>query len=409
MRYNKFMKKFLCLATAAIISCSAVGLSSCKEDKQPESPRYFMPVASYSQYKSSGSEMAEGYGYVMGTDVFLRIAEKDNFATEERYNAFVTLWGEVTQMLTEVDDSISVNVESSCISRFNAAAAGEKVLINKTAYQILTLAQKVYEDTDGYFNPAVYQSVRLYGFDTATVKKPDALPDEESVQAFKVLSESFSQLTLIEEDGRYYATKPETTVKVDGVTHSLKLDLGGIGKGWCADMANLMIEQAGFNYGYFNFSSSTMALKAHTTSEGNNYIIRSRDPRSSGEYAKFLTRDSNLSTSGDYEQAYMFDGVRYCHIINPLTGSPIQTGVASVTVVGGSAAEDDALTTALAAMGKQKAVEYINNNLTDRLVIMLVFEEGQGKIITNQPERVTVVNTAYTLGNMVSDGKIILS
>lgn len=404
------MKKFLCVATAAIICCSALSLSACKEEDQ-KAASYFMPVASYSQYKSSGSTMAQGYGYVMGTDAFLNIADADNFAEEERYNDFLSLWEGVRQVLTEVENSISVTIPTSCISRFNAAPAGSSVEIDETAYKILSLAKTVYLATDGYFNPAVYQSVRAYGFGTTQVHKPETLPKQETVEQYKILSESFAELSLTAQAGKYYAVKPATTVKVDGVTQSLMLDLGGIGKGWCADRVNELIDEAGFEYGNFYLGSSTVAIKSHPTSNENKYTITIGDPRSEERkaYAKFRTKNVNLSTSGDNEQSYIVDGVRYCHIINPTTGSPIQTGVASVTIVGGSAAEGDALTTALSAMGKQKAVEFINNNLSDKLVLMLVFEGGQGKVVTNQPDGVTVLNEAYVAGNTVEEGKIVLN
>lgn len=407
MGYNKFMKRKTYLAISAILCCSSLCLASCNKGQTQGS--YFLPIASYSQYKSSGSEMAEGYGYVMGTDAILRIADKDNFATEARYNEFSSLWEEVKGVLISVENSISTTIETSCIYKFNQAEAGATVELDQTAYEILTLAKTVYNQTEGYFNPAVYQSVRLFGFGSAQVKKPDKLPDGNTVQAYKTLSDSFADLTLSQTDGKYYATKPTTTVKVDGTTHSLKLDLGGIGKGWCADKINELIDKSGFKYGYFNFGSSTMAVKSHSTSDGNFYTLGVTDPRADDAYAKFKIKDKCLSTSGDYEQYYEIDGVRYCHIIDPTTGSPIQTGIASVTVVGGSAAEDDALTTALSAMGKQKAVEYINNNLSERVVLMVVFEDGQGKIITNRPDDITVVNEAYVVGNRVENGKIVLN
>lgn len=404
---NKKLTTICAVSLSAVILCG--GLSSCKSGQTPESGSYFMPIASYSEYILSGSAMAEGYGYVMGTNAILRIADEDNFATEARYSAFSNLWEEVKGVLTAVENSVSATIKTSCIYRFNEADAGATVEIDQTAYEILTLAKTVYEQTEGYFNPAVYQSVRLYGFGTAQIEKPDKLPDDNTVQAYKTLSESFANLTLTQTDGKYFAVKPLTTVTVDGATHSLKLDLGGIGKGWCADKIDELIDQSGFKYGYFTFGSSTIAVKSHTTSEGNNYTLGVTDPRSNGSYAKFKIKDKCLSTSGDYEQYYEVEGTRYCHIIDPKTGSPIQTGVASVTIVGGSAAEDDALTTALSAMGKQKAVEYINQNLLDRLVIMLIFEEGQGKIICNRPDEITVVNTAYVVGNTVEDGKIVLN
>ena len=77
----------------------------------------------------------------------------------------------------------------------------------------------------------------------------------------------------------------------------------------------------------------------------------------------------SVSTSGDNAQYYMIDGVRYCHVINPKTGKPVQTGVMSATILGGSAAEDDAYTTAIMAMGRDKAAEFVKTKLTDRRVV----------------------------------------
>ena len=64
--------------------------------------------------------------------------------------------------------------------------------------------------------------------------------------------------------------------------------------------------------------------------------------------------------------------MRYCHIIDPTTGKPVQSGIMSVTIIGGGAAEDDALTTAIMCMGKDKAIKFIEEKLTDRRVVFTV-------------------------------------
>lgn len=394
------MKKLLSAVAAAVIFCFGFAFSSCKDDSAAVADYYFYPVNSYEEHISSGSTAAEGRGYAMGTDVILRIADADNFADEGTYEKFKELWNDIRQMLIEVNSAVSATLSTSCVSAFNAADAGEKVRINKTAYDIISLAQSVYEAMDGYFNPAVYHSLQLYGFDSGVVKKPSALPDAASVAAFKTLADSFADLSLTEEDGSYYALKPATTVTVGGREYSLALDLGGIGKGWCADRADELIEAYGFEYGWFYFGSSTMAVKKYysSTETDDFYKIMLRDPRGNmtDYYAQLPVKDSSLSSSGDYMLYYEYGGVRYCHIIDPKTGSPIQTGVATVTIIGGSAAEDDALTTALSAMGRQKAEEYIAQNLSDRLVVMLVIEDGEGVIVSNCKDMFTVINQNYS-------------
>lgn len=407
MGYNNRMKKALKLFAAATALLSLVGLSAC--NSQSDSGAYFYPVASYKEYKASGSQMAIGSGYAMATTASLKLTDENNFESETAYSSFVELWDKAKGVMLDVENSISTTVTSSCIYKFNEAAAGARVELNQTAYEIVMLAQSVYAQTEGYYNPAVYQSVQLYGFGQTGVTKPSKLPNEQTLQALKSLYCEFGNLKLEEVDGKYYATKPQKTVTVDGTEHCLKLDLGGIGKGYCADKINELIDKSGFKYGYFDFGSSTMAIKKHSA-ENQSYKLTFKDPRSyGGYYARVEVNDACLSTSGDYERYYEVDGVRYCHIIDPFSGSPVQTGIASVTVVGGSAAEDDALTTALAAMGVKKAVEYIDKNLSDRLVVMVVFNDGEGKIITNRTEDITVLNGAYSVGNSVIDGKIVLN
>ncbi len=313
---------------------------------------------------------------------------------------FEALANEVSAFLYAADSSLSVSVSTSYVSKFNNAAAGETVEIDEITYEVLSLAQEVYAETDGYFNPAVYYSKNIYGFaarPAGGVPVP-TLPEEKYVTAFKELAEHFSEVEISSSDGTYYATKPDFTAEIEGdnVVYPLALDLGGIAKGWCVDKVNGMLEAAGVEYGYFNFGESSMGVKAYAGGDGN-YSVAAGDPRGSGSYAAFKIKNANLSTSGDNRQYYEIDGTRYCHIINPQTGSPIQTGVATVTIVGGSAGRSDALTTALAAMGRERAVEFIKANLTDGKVIMLVFEDGVGKVVTNAPDYFEIINKNYEI------------
>lgn len=66
-----------------------------------------------------------------------------------------------------------------------------------------------------------------------------------------------------------------------------------------------------------------------------------------------------ISTSGDYERYYEVDGVRYHHIIDPFTGAPADSGLASVTVICSDGALGDALATAIMAAGAERGKEWI--------------------------------------------------
>lgn len=353
----------------------------------------------------------------MSTSADLLVSAKD-FSQEK----FDGLAQSVENFLAATEKSLSLGKKNSCIYKFNRAAAGERVEIDQTAYAVLSEAMAVYELTDGYYNPGVWHSANAYRFAVCTAEDSDefpyrqgvfSLPEEKYVTAFQTLSQSFAQVELSQSDGKYYATKPLSTVKVEGdeTEYNLRIDLGGIGKGWCADKIYKMMREAGAEYGYFNFGTSSIGIAKYAGNASGDYTVSARDPRGAygAHYMSVNAQNITLSTSGDNEQYYEVDGVRYCHIIDPTTGAPIRTGVASVTVLGEDGARCDAYTTALASMGKERAVRFINENLTDCKVIMLIMDGGKGEIITNCPEEVTVRNKNYKICNQVKDGNIVLN
>lgn len=391
--YNNSMKKSF-FALLSLVPC-AIALAGCNTKQQPQSHyKQIYSMNTYAELVVAGSEMSE--------------------------EDFESLADRVQTFLTETENSLSATMTGSYIYNFNIADAGATVEIDKTAYDVLSVSKQIYEKTEGYFNPAVWYCEDLYRFIAPHEKMPYdregfsdgafTLPDEKYVTAFQQLSTYCDGVALSQLNGKYYATKPVETVKVEGDEreYSLRLDPGGIAKGWCADKVNEMLDEAGVKCGYFNFGTSSMAVKKYAFSDAGDYTISARDPRGAGNYASFKLQNATLSTSGDYLLFRLIDGERYCHIINPYTGAPIRTGIASVTVAGGSAVENDALTTALSAMGKEKAVQYINDNLSDRKVIMLI-EDGEGcGIITNCPDDTDVKNSDYKILNTVKNGKIVL-
>jgi thiamine biosynthesis lipoprotein ApbE len=259
-----------------------------------------------------------------------------------------------------------------------------------------------------------------------------SVPTAEAVETFRTLGEHFGEVELSQENGKYYATKPQGAyVEWQGKTYSMAIDLGGIGKGYAADVVKQKTIDAGFDYGYFVFGGSSLSFLNAVPQDDNgftkNYNLTLTDPRGNTllgtSYFSVTASMEGASTSGDYEQFVEKDGVRYCHIINPFTGRPIRTGVdsqtgtatyaagiCSATIVGGSAAEDDALTTALSVMSKEKAIAFINEKLTDRRVIFTYeTDSGAMEIYTNIPQgEFTLTNQAYTVkGFGDGNGKIV--
>lgn len=353
------------------------------------------------QYTSKGN-----YFYAMNAEATLVVSDEFTAEKQQKFNA---LCDDISSKLYALESSLSSSDKNSSIAKFNEAEAGDEVPIDYTAYKVLTLAKSVYELTDGYYNPAVYYSVQAYGFnDAAITGQPSAerIPSDSLIAKYNALSAHFGEIELKEENGKYYAVKPDATVEIGGVEYSMKIDLGGIGKGYAVDEINAIIDGYGFKYGYLSFGASSILFKEHYAY--GDYTLGFINPRSgpfiSDDYIQTKIKNERVSSSGDYEQYFLYDsdgdGVneRYCHVFDPTTGKPVQTGIMSATVIGGTAAEDDALTTAIMAMGKERAIAFINEKLSDRKVVFTYDDNGSYEIITNMPDsEYTVLNNEFSV------------
>ena len=425
MQYNISMIKkvftaFAAALAAGLIFTSAVAAAPYSEENTPaEGTEQTEEAQSSSQVNS----YARTYTGIFGTDAYLRIylpidiSDEELAQSTEQANA---LHEEIKALLTSLDSSMNIANENSYISQFNSAEAGSEIEIDYHTYQVLSIAIKMFEETDGYYNPGVYYSVDLYGFGVRSNNEarpydredPSVeLPDNEYVTAFQQLGESFAEVSTYQRDGKYYVYKPEKTVTVEGRTYSLAMDLGGIGKGYAIDLVDGLIDEAGFEYGYFNFGSSSQAINGSLSDDGM-FELSFQNPRKFLGAGYLTTRTANvsISTSGDYILSYTIDGTRYSHIINPKTGAPIRTGIATATVLDGregegiySAAEADARTTALCAMGVEKATEYMNELTEKGIKVAFLHENGIGwlNFYTNMEDGTYTLNIQNELPSWV--------
>lgn len=328
---------------------------------------------------------------------------------------FEALAEEVRELIEDLDKKLSATEKTSDVSRFNDAAAGEKVEISAETYEVLGISENVYRMTEGYYNPAVYYSLYAYGFNGSDENYPrsrEELPEDKEITEYVSLSSHFGELKLEESEGKFYAVKPEFTIEVGERVLSMKIDLGGVAKGYAADRVSAVMDSRGFGFGYFSFGSSSIAVKKFPA-DGNNLTMKLSNPRrrvengsfsDPQEYISFPIMDDCLSTSGDNVNYFMLDtdgdGVdeRLCHVFDPFSGRPVQSGVASASVAGGSAAENDALTTAIMAMGAEKAQKFIKEKLSGRRVVFTL-DRGDGlKLYTNMgAEGFTLTDTRYTV------------
>lgn len=133
-----------------------------------------------------------------------------------------------------------------------------------------------------------------------------------------------------------------------------KIDLGGIAKGYVADRLKEYFTEQGVEKGIINLGGNVMVF-------GKEYRVGIKKPFSEDIAAVLLLKDKSAVTSGIYERYIEKDGEFYHHIIDTETGYGVENELASVTVVGDSSLDCDALSTVCMLMGTEKGLEIIEN------------------------------------------------
>jgi len=235
-----------------------------------------------------------------------------------------------------VDALMSVHRPDSELSRLNARAAWEPVAASPDLFRVIAKAQEIAEQTEGSFDLTIRPLADLWGF----LWKEYRLPNEEELKA-----------ALPRVNYRLVELDPEKRT-VHFSAPGVSLDLGGIAKGYAVDRAIEELQSLGVARAMVKAGGDLRVIGAPPGRT--NWIVQLEDPRKVGNRIKVPLRDAALSTSGNYENFFEINGVRYGHILNPRTGWPVQ-GMAACTVIAPTCMESDAMATACFVFGVERS------------------------------------------------------
>jgi len=270
---------------------------------------------------------------IMGTRITVELWSDDKDKGESAIDA-------VLDEMRHIDESMSTYKPTSEISLVNARAADGPIHIGKELFDLLVTAKQYSVLTEGAFD-ITYASVGyMYDF------RKHIRPTEEQIGK-----------ALAAVNYRHVLLDPNTqTVKF--AQQGVRIDLGGIAKGYSVDCGIAVLKARGFTRAYVSAGGDSRIIGDRF---GKPWMVGIRDPRK-GE-GEVITRiplvDAAISTSGDYERFFDEDGVRYHHIIDPRTGHSASK-VRSATVIGPNATRTDGLSKTAFVLGPDKAMEIYN-------------------------------------------------
>jgi thiamine biosynthesis lipoprotein len=241
-------------------------------------------------------------------------------------------------------DSLMTNwTTTSEVARLNRDAALAPCVVEPEVALVIDASLRIGEASDGTYDITVEPLVRLWGF----LGGPKRVPSEHEI------AEAFAHVGLEHLD----FDRSSRTLRYS--EPGVRIDLGGIAKGYAVDVAADTLLARGVRDGLVDVSGNMRALGAPVGS--NHWRIGIRDPRDRMPYfAKLALSGGAISTSGKYEQFVAAGGKTYGHIMDPRTGRPAE-GLISVTVVAPTALLADGWDTPLfvlgAATARKKALE----------------------------------------------------
>jgi FAD:protein FMN transferase len=272
------------------------------------------------------------------------------------------LVGAAEQALDEIerlDRQLSHYRGDSDVARLNIHAPCQWVRVEPRIYDLLRRCRAMTNATNGAFDITAGPLVKAWGFHDGVPRVPS---DDE---LGKILQHVGMEHILTDDD--------DNLLHYD--TEGLEITLGAIGKGYAIDEASDVLRMYHVPAAMLHGGQST--IYAVGTPPGQDaWELTVRDPRDHETPIQTIKlRDEAISTSGDYEQFFDIDGVRYSHIIDPRTGRPVR-GTLSVSVVASGAAESDALSTALFVISPDERKVFLATRPDLRAIILTERTDG---------------------------------
>ncbi|MCW8909358.1 MAG: FAD:protein FMN transferase [Gammaproteobacteria bacterium] len=269
---------------------------------------------------------------IMGTEITVEIwHEEKQKALECISDVFKEMW--------RIDALMSPYKSDSELTKINNMAQDNAVVISSELFQLLEKSLNISKISNGAFDITFSSIGYLYDY-------------REGVQPLdKIINEKLEAV-----DYRHILLNKEKS-SVRFKKHGVRIDLGGIAKGYAVDNAIAILKGCGTEYGLVTAGGDSRILG---DKKGRPWMMGIQHPRKKKEVAVVLPLSNTaISTSGDYERYFIKDDRRIHHIINPQTGKSADKSW-SASVIADNALTSDALSTTLFVLGAKKGLALIN-------------------------------------------------
>ncbi len=281
--------------------------------------------------------------------------------------------GQVTDEIIRLDKELDCHNSNSALSKLNSSGKGE---LSKDLKEFLEASAAL---TEKYPSGDITIGAVTKLWDV-TGESP-AVPSEGEIQ--KALDTCGIENIRISGDSCTLENKAQ-------------IDPGAAAKGYALDKAREKLKELNAQCAVVSMGSSTLLYGQKP--DGKDFSVAVKDPENEGNYAlRFTCGECFVSTSGGYERFFESVGKRYIHIFDKTTGKPVQSDLASVTVICENGLMSDQLSTCIFIDGKAKLKEYMQKPGID---VIAIDEKGNIYASDGIKDKITIENKSCSFGQL---------
>jgi thiamine biosynthesis lipoprotein len=273
--------------------------------------------------------------YLMGTKISLYIKGEGAKALTKK----------AEEMLIHYNEIFSANSDNSQLAILKKTAAFAPQKVDEELYELIKTGKKHSLCENSYLNIAIGPLIKLWriGFTEAHV------PEKEAIENVLELLKP-ENILLDDENKTIYFSKK-----------GMEIDLGGIAKGYFADKIMELFKENGAVSAMVDMGGNVLVF-GESPSEGDDWIVGIQNPflPRGNSAALVKIRNQSVVTSGVYERVLEKEGSKYHHIFNSKTGYPIESDIASLTVIADTSLDCDIYTTKLFGFDAASIIRRVN-------------------------------------------------
>lgn len=285
-------------------------------------------------------------------------------------------------ILTDIDSKMSCQISTSEISKINKNAGRSYVKVSDNTYYVIKESINFSKISNDTFDISIGPIIDLWSIGTDNAK----LPSNKEIS---------NKLSLVNYKNILFDDKNKS-IKL--VNKNMKIDLGGIAKGYAADkICDYLKNDENLENALINLGGNIYVLGNKENNKPFSIGIQDPTKPRGNSIGNIKVSNQSVVTSGIYERYFEKNNKIYHHMLNPHTGYPFDNNLSSVTIISNKSMTGDALSTTVFGLGIEKGLKLVQN--LDNVDAIFITKDKKIYLSNNLKDKFKLTDNSFTIVN----------